>query len=144
MVWVIHSDWLERQFDGTDPLDLDGVGDTINLAIVTDAVVDPDTVPIYPGALTPVDEGGTAWTGPVALANKVCGLDGSEDLVFNSDDPATIAQDGSGFTDGETLILYGATNGYILCHFTAPSAFGNVSGPLTIDFATAGIWKLNI
>lgn len=144
MAWVIHSDWLERHFDGTQSLDLDGAGaTTINLGIVTEASVDADTNALYTG-LTPVATG-TAWTGPVALANPTMGLNGSNNLVFDADDPSVIAQDvGGGFTDGRTLVLYETTNNYILAHHTEGSAFGNVSGTVTIVFDANGIFTVTI
>lgn len=140
MTWVVHSKWRERHSDGTQPLDLDGVGaDTIRLGIVTEAVINPDTNDLYTG-LTAVATG-TGWTGPVALANLTCGLDGSFNLVFDADNPAQIAQDAAGFSNGRSLVLYEATNNYILCHHTEGSVFGNVSGPLNIAFDAAGIYE---
>lgn len=144
MTWVVHSDWLERHFDGTEALDLDAAsgGDTINLGIVTESSIDPDTNALYSG-LTAVGTA-TAWTGPVALANISCGLDGSNNLVFDADDPSVIAQDASGFTDGRSLVLYDTTNSYIIAHHTEASTFGNVSGTITISLDAGGIWELTI
>ncbi len=142
MAWVPHSDWFERQMDGTAALDLDGVGSTINLGIVTESSIDADTDNLYSG-LTAVGTA-TAWTGPVALASKTCGLDGSNNVVFDAADPSQIAQDGSGFTTARSLVLYYATDSYILAHHTEGSAFGNQAGPITIEFATGGIIQWTI
>jgi len=144
MAWVVHSDWLERQFNGTEFLDLAGAGtDTINLGIVTNASIDADTDALY-SSLTPVATG-TAWTGPVALANKTCALNGSGNLVFDADDPAVIAQDAiGGFSNARSLVIYDPTNSYIIAHHTEGSAFGNVSGTITITFSANGIWQLTI
>lgn len=144
MAWVVHSDWLERQFDGTDALDLDSAvgGATIKLGIVTESVIDADTDPLFSG-LTAVGTA-TAWTGPVTLANISCGLDGSADLVFDADDPSVIAQDGSGFTNGRSLVVYDDTNSFIIAHHTEGANFGNTTGTITITFAAGGIWKLTI
>lgn len=144
MAWTVHSDWLERHFDGTEALDLDGIGaDTINLGIVTNATIDPDTNALYSG-LTAVSTG-TAWTGPVALANITCGLNGSNNLAFDADDPAVISQDaGGGFSNARSLVLYDTTNSYILAHHTEASAFGNVSGTITITLDAAGIFIITI
>ena len=141
MTWVTHTSWVERQHDGVQALDLDGAGaDAVNLAIVTDAVVNPDTDTTYPGTLTAVATA-TGWTGPVALANLTCGLDGSFDNVFDADDPSVIAQDAGGFANGRSLVIYETTNGRILGHHTEGAAFGNVAGPITITFNAAGILK---
>ena len=143
MAWVCHSAWLERHFDGTQALDLDGVGaTTINLGIVTEAVIDQDTDNLYTG-LTPVATG-TGWTGPVALSNLTCGLNGSNNLAFDADDPTDVAQDASGFTNGRSLVLYETVNNFILAHNTEASAFGNVAGPISITLDVAGILVFNI
>lgn len=144
MTWQVHSDWLERMFDGTEALDLDGVGSTINLGIVTESAIDPDTNALYSG-LTAVATG-TGWTGPVALATKTCGLNGSNNLLFDADDPSQIAQDaGGGFANGRSLVLYGSVNSYIIASHIEGSVFGNVSGPITVQFdATNGIWVATI
>ena len=72
MAWVVHSDWLERHFDGTDAQDLDVIGAhaDIKMGIVTEAAINPDTNALYSG-LTAVATA-TAWTGPVALNNATC------------------------------------------------------------------------
>lgn len=144
MTWVVHSDWLERQFDGTQALDLDAAlaGDTINLGIVTESTINADTNALYSG-LTAVATA-TGWTGPVALANITCGLDGSNDLVFDADDPAVIALDAGGFANGRSLVIYEATNSYIIAHHTEGAIFGNVSGSITITLNANGFWVLSI
>lgn len=144
MAWVPHSDWFERQMDGTAALDLDDAvgGSTINLGIVTDTSIDPDTNNLYSG-LTAVGTA-TAWTGPVALSSKTCGLNGSNNVVFDAADPSQIAQDGSGFTTGRCLVLYYPTDSYILCHHNHGSSFGNQAGPITITLDAAGIIQWTI
>ncbi len=144
MAWVPHSDWFERQMDGTAVLDLDDAvgGSVIKLGIVTEAAVNPDTANLYSG-LTAVGTA-TGWTGPVTLTSKTCGLDGSNDVVFDAADIAQIAQDASGFTNGRTLVLYYATDSYILCAHDHGSSFGNVAGPITISFDANGILKWTI
>jgi hypothetical protein len=145
MTWVVHSDWLERQFDGTQALDLDSAagGSTINMGIVTESSINPDTNNLFTG-LTAVGTG-TGWSGPVALSNITCGLNGSNNLVFDADDPAVIAQDaGSGFSNGRSLVLYETTNNFIIAHHTEAAAFGNVSGTITITLDANGIWVLTI
>lgn len=144
MTWTVHSDWLERHFDGTQALDLDAAlaGDTIKLGIVTEATINPDTNALYTG-LTAVATG-TAWTGPITLANISCGLNGSNNLVFDADDPAVIAQDAGGFSNARSLVVYEDTNKYIIAHHTEGATFGNVSGSITITLNANGIWVLTI
>ncbi len=144
MTWIVHSKWLERQFDGTQALDLDAVlaGDVIKLGIVTESAINPDTIDLFT-ALTAVGTA-TGWTGPVTLANITCGLNGSVDLAFDSDDPAVIAQDAGGFTNGRSLVIFEDTNKYIIASHIEAAVFGNVSGTITITLNAAGIWILSI
>jgi hypothetical protein len=144
MAWVPHSKIQERHYDGTAALDLDATlgGTTINLGIVTESSIDPDTDSLYSG-LTPVATA-TGWTGPVAMANLTCALDGSNDMAYDADDPAQIAQDASGFANGRSLVLYRADDSYILASYTHPQAFGNVNGPINITLNAAGYLKMTI
>jgi hypothetical protein len=141
----VHSDWLERQFDGTDALDLDAAvgGETIKLGIFTEAAIDPDVID-QSADLTAV-AAGDDWTGPVTLANIACGLNGSDNLVFDGDDPSTIAQDAdNGFADGRSLAIFDNTGDFILLSHIEDSVFGNVGGPITITFNASGLWVLTI
>jgi len=144
MVWVVHSKWLERHDDGTDPLDLDSTlgGAVIKLGIVTNAVINPDTDTLF-ATLTAVATN-IGWTGPITLLNLSSALDGSFDLVFDADDVAQIATDAGGFTDGRSLVLFESVNDHILAHSTEPIVFGNTTGPITITFSVSGIWKKTI
>jgi len=142
MTWVAHSKIQERAGDGTAPLDLDDTvsGTTIILGIVTESSIDKHTNSLYSG-LTPVATA-TGWTGPVALANKTFALNVSDELVFDADDPAQIAEDASGFSDGRTVVLYRSDDSYILDSYTHPQAFGNVNGPINITLDANGIHKI--
>lgn len=145
MTWVVHSSWLERQFDGTQALDLDAAagGSTINLGIVTESSINPDTNSLYSG-LTPVATG-TEWTGPVTLSNISCGLNGSNNLAFDADDLALISLDADdGFLDGRSLVIYESTSSRILAHHTEASVFGNAASPIDINFNAAGIFLFAI
>ena len=126
---------------GNKVYDMDG--DTFKLAIVTNAIV--PTVgtpnPHYGGAGTTnfassAVATGTSWTGPVTLANVSWSLVSSVP-TFRADNPATIAQDASGFTDGRWGIIYDFTDTNNRC--VAFVDFGSdrtlVTGPLTIDWS---------
>lgn len=145
MTWVVHSSWLERQFDGTQALDLDAAvgGATINLGIVTESSINADTNSLYSG-LTPVATG-TEWTGPITLTNISCGLDGSFNLIFDADDPDLIALDAvDGFLDGRSMVLYESTSSRILAHHTEPSTFGNAASPIDINVNAGGFFAFAI
>jgi len=144
MTWQVHSKWLERHFDGTQALDLDAVlaGDTIKLGIVSESSISPDTNNLYSG-LTAVATA-TGWAGPVTLANITCSLNGSFNLVFDADDPAVIALDASGFSDGRSLVIYEDTNKYIIATHIEAAVFGNVTGTITITLNANGVWVMTI
>ena len=143
MAWVVHSAWLERHFDGTDVQDLDVIGAhaDIKMGIVTEAAINPDTNSLYSG-LTAVATA-TAWTGPVAINNATCGLTAGN-LIFDMDDPAVIAQDAGGFTNGRTLVIYESTTSYIIASYIHTAAFSLVSGSVTITLDATGVWTLTI
>jgi hypothetical protein len=139
---VVHSKWLEDFFSGALDADFGGTGASDFVwGFATNTSIDPDMVDDI-SDLTLVATG-TAWTGPVDLANEVCGLDGSKDLLFDADDPAQIAQDASGgFSNGRTQFI-GISGGPIIVSQVEASAFGNVDGPLSGGWPN-GIWKLTI
>lgn len=136
-----HSAWFELQMNGGLSLDLDGVGSSsIMIGIVTESAINAHTDSLY-SSLTPVGTA-TGWTGPVALSNLSAALDGSNDWVFDADDPAQIAQDASGFSNGRTIVVYDNATSRILYSHTEASTFGNVAGPLTIGFSASGMLKV--
>tara|TARA_R110000772_G_scaffold81597_5_gene173505 strand:- start:1085 stop:1513 length:429 start_codon:yes stop_codon:yes gene_type:complete len=142
MTFQVHSSPIERHYDGTESLDLDGVGAiTVNMGIVTEAAIDPDTNTLYSG-LTAVATN-VGWTGPVAVANLVCGLDGSFDLLFDADDPAQVPYDAAGFANGRSIVLYLSGTSYIIASHINGVAFGNNVGPINISWPN-GIWKNTI
>jgi len=139
----MHSAPWERQCDGTQAIDYDGVGTAINIAIVTESSIDPDTNTLFT-SLTEVS-GTNYWgLGGELVGSKTCALDGSNNLVFDAADPTIITQSAGGFSTGRSLVLYETTNNYIICHFTAATVFGNTVDDLTITYDAAGIWKMNI
>ena len=145
MAWQIHSKWIENQLNATSALDLDGASGAspIHLGFVTESVINPDTINLY-SQLTPVATG-TAWTGTVPLVNMTCGLNASNNVVFDADDPAPIAKDAvGGFANANAAVLFDLTSGAILATAIEPAAFGNVAGTLTASFDVAGIMSFII
>ena len=142
MAFVVHSDWITRQFDGTASLDLDDTvgGSTINLGIVTESSINPDTVSLF-SSLTAVGTA-TGWTGPVTLSSKTFDDSGGVH-TFDAADISQIAQDAGGFTTGRTVVIYDSSTSYILATSVEASVFGNVSGPLDITFDAAGIFTIS-
>ena len=141
-----HSAWYEYQHNGGG-IDMDGAGvATFKLAIVTNAAtINADTTNLWSSISThQVSTGGTAYTGPITLTSPTAGLDGSSNWVFDCADPAQIAQDASGFSNGRSLIVYEDATGRILWSHTEDTDFGNVSTIIDISFGAGGILGTNI
>ena len=147
MALNIHSKWLERQFDGTEAMDLDATAtpSDIRIGIFTNSTINVDTVEDM-ADLTEVATG-TSYTGPVALTGESCSLSAGN-LVFDANDPGVWSQDASGFTNGRSLALmkYSGTaaNDYVLASHIEGSAFSIQDGDITVTFNASGIWTLSI
>lgn len=141
-----HSAWFERAFDGTAPLDLDATGAaTVKLAILTSsATLNADTSNTYSGVSANEVSGTNYTSAGYTLSGLTAGLDGSNNWAFDANDLSEIAQSGSGFSNGRSLIVYETGGGYILYSHTADADFGNVAGPLNIGFDAAGILGVTI
>lgn len=120
-------------------------GDTLKLALVTNTTVPSlsTAAPHYGGTgttnfATNAVATGTAWTGPVTLANKSWSLV-SNVPTFRADNPATIAQDAGGFTNARWGIIYNDTDANKRCiaFVDLGSDRSLVSGSLAIDWSGA-------
>lgn len=120
-------------------------GDTLKLALVTNTTVPSlsTAAPHYGGTgttnfATNAVATGTSWTGPVTLANKSWSLV-SNVPTFRADNPATIAQDASGFTNARWGIIYNDTDANKRCiaFVDLGSDRSLVSGSLAIDWSGA-------
>lgn len=138
----VHSTWLVEQFDGTANIDLDDTvdGDDVRFGIYTESAINQHTVDNV-SALTAVATG-TAWTGPVSLANMTFAKNGSNQPTFDADDPAQIAQDAGGFSDGRSVVVFLQSTGRILWNYIHGSVFGNVGGPINITVNANGFFNI--
>lgn len=127
--------------------------DTIKLAII-DNVITPtadDTDPQW-GVGSGVDydanevstAGGYA-AGGLSCANPALTRSGAV-ATFDTDDPPTIAQDGSGFTDGYWGILYSdtATNKEAIGFLDLGGPVSEQAGPITISWNASGILTITV
>ena len=122
--------------------------DTIKLALI-DNVVTPtanDATPMW-GAGSGVDydtnevsTGGGYVAGGRECANPTA-TRSTDTITFDADDPATITQDGSGFTDAYYGILYSdtATNKEAIGFLDLDGPVSEQDGPITISWDDAGI-----
>lgn len=126
-----------------DGWDLSSGGDTFNLAIVDNTTTPTrDTAsPHYGGTgttnfATNAVATATSWTGPVALANTIFSEAAANTFRFDADDPATIAQDAGGFTNGYWAIVYNNTDVNKQCLLAI-----DLGGPVSL---TSGALDINI
>lgn len=122
--------------------------DTIKLALI-DATITPtanDSDPQW-GAGSGVDYDGNEvavtggyTTGGLACANPSA-VRSTGTITFDADDPATISQDASGFTDAYWGILYSdtATNKEAIGFLDLGGPVSEQDGPITISWGGSGI-----
>jgi len=125
--------------------------DTIKLALIDNAITPTanDTDPQW-GAGSGVDydgnevgTGGGYTTGGLACANPSVTRSG-DTTTFDADDPATISQNGSGFTDAYWGILYSdtATNKDAIGFLDLGGPVSEQAGPITISWGAGGIFTI--
>ena len=91
-----------------------------------------------------VATGGTSYTGPVALAGASWSEAAANTFRLDFTDPATLAQDASGFTDGYWMIIYNNTdaNDDCLCAIDLGGPISLVGGSLDVNFNANGILQV--
>ena len=132
--------------------DWDMNSDTFNYGIVTNATVPTrDTAaPHWNGTGTTdfsaneTGTGGTSYTGPVALSGLSWSEAAANTFRLDFSDPATLAQDASGFTTGYWAIIYNATdaNKRCLCAIDLGGPVSLTAGSLDINFNANGIFQI--
>ncbi len=127
--------------------------DTIKLALITNGVTPTanDTDPQW-GAGSGVDydgnevgTGGGYTAGGLACANPAF-TRSSGVGTFDADDPATIAQNGSGFTNAYYGILYSdtATNKDCIGFLDLGGPVSEQAGPIDINWNASGIFTITV
>ena len=127
--------------------------DTIKLAII-DNVITPtanDTDPQWGvGSGVDYDANEVSTAGGYVAGGLACAtptLNRSAAVsTFNADDPATIAQNGAGFTDGYWGILYSdtATNKEAIGFLDLGGPVSEQAGPITISWNVSGILTITV
>lgn len=130
--------------------DLDG--DSFSYGIVTNATVPTrDTAAPHWGgtgttnfATNQVATGGTSYTGPVALVSPVWSEAAANTFRWDFDDPATLAQDASGFTNGYYMIIYNNTdaNKRACAAIDLGGPISLVTGSLDVNINANGIFQV--
>jgi hypothetical protein len=125
--------------------------DTIKLALIGNVITPTanDTDPQW-GIGSGVDydgnevgTGGGYTTGGLACANPSVTRSG-DTTTFDADDPATISQNGSGFTNAYWGILYSdtATNKDAIGFLDLGGPVSEQDGPITISWGASGIFTI--
>ncbi|HFE45914.1 MAG TPA: hypothetical protein ENJ18_10565 [Nannocystis exedens] len=142
MVWNIYDRYREGQHDSRQ---INPETGTLKAAIVSSLYTPDQNVHEFFSDITN-EVSGTGYTaGGNQCLNPAVTMDSAGLITFDADDPAQWAQDPAGFSNGRRFILYfdtGVTTTSRLLAFSDAEAadFGNVSGPLTLQMAAAGIW----
>lgn len=143
MAWVIFHNFLENQ-EGGDAINLEAAGDDIRCMLI-----DNTRAPVQATDETMVDIDDNEVTGTnytaggydiasqdISLAAGTVKFD-CEDLTWN--------QSGSGFSDAYYAVLYKYTgtpaNDRVIAYADLSGPVGNVSGDLTLEMDTNGIFQ---
>ena len=142
MAWVPYDAYLENRYTAEYTAAIDHEGDTFKICICTVTYTPNRATHIYYDDLTNEVTGTNYTAGGNEVANPDVGV-AANVVTFDADDPATWAQDGSGFNDGRIAVLYkdsgvaGTSN--LVAYNDFGSSKGNVDGDLAIELAADGI-----
>jgi hypothetical protein len=123
--------------------DVDYAADTIKVTIMTSSYSFSAAHDAFDDLSNEVS--GTNYTDDgMTLATKT--TSSANPCVWDADD-VTLAQSGSGFSNGRGFTVYkdSATDStsWLICNHTAGSDFGNVAGSLTIQWSSNGIVRVS-
>lgn len=145
--WNLYDSFREHQFTA-DQFDLeDTVTYTFKVAIVTNSYTPDQNAQDYWDDVSANEVSGTGYTaGGNAAANPSVTMDAAGLVTFDADDPAQWTQDAAGFTDGRRFILYAdsgtpSTSPLIAYSDAEAADFGNVDGPVSVQFDADGIFE---
>lgn len=137
-------DWYTSAAKKLSDNDFDFLADTIKMWISTNSYT-YSAAHDFANDLTSEVTGTNYTAGGMTLANK--STSSADPCVWDADDVA-IAQSGAGFSNGRNLVIYKDTGtpstAPLICRFGASADFGNVSGPLTIQWAATGIIRVDL
>lgn len=147
MAWVPYDNYLKKYLTLDNSIDHDdNASTTVKIAIVTSSYT-PDRAAhdFWNDASTYEVSGANYTAGGNTLGNKTVTVN-SNTVKFDSDDPATWAQSGSGFNNGRYAIMYKDTgtpsSSPLMAYYDLGSNKGNVDGDLTFQLDAAGIFTL--
>ena len=147
MAWNLYDIFRHKQVaNNSEAIDLNTPGGNgIKIALVTSAYSPNQNTHDFWDDVSANEVSGTNYTaGGNVCANPGTSLDGSGNVVFDADDPATWSADGSGFSNARRAIMYrdtgtGSTSQLIAYSDDFGADKGNVGGDFSIALAAAGI-----
>lgn len=137
-------DWYTSFAKNLSDNDIDFLADTMKCAIVTSTYTFSAAHDFFDDITNEVS--GTNYTaGGATLANK--STSSADPCVWDCDD-ISIAQSGSGFSNGRRFVIYKSTGtagtSPLVCSHAAAADFGNISGALTVQINSSGLVRLDL
>lgn len=146
-VWTRYDKWVKGQLDASETnLPLTFTTDTIRMMILTSAYTPNKATDGFRSDIVANEVSGTNYTARgILLSGKYVTLTSGVITIGAAD--ITVSQSGSGFSTGQTLVIYkdSGTNSTspLIAFNNVGSAFGNLVGDLSILINTNGILALN-
>ena len=148
MAWNLYDIFRRKQIaKEATAVDLNTPGGNgIKIALVTSGYTPNQNTHDFFDDASASEVSGTGYTaGGNVCANPAVSMDGSGNIDFDADDPATWAENAGGFTNARRAILYrdtgtGSTSELIAYSDDFGADKGNVGGDLAIALAAAGIF----
>lgn len=147
MAWVIFGKFIESQFSATPKAAVNFDSADIRLMLCNDnaapaATGTEDLADMLAGSVQECS--GTNY-GRKDLSGVAFTLSNATG-TFDASDPATYSQDSSGFSNARYAVLYvhNASDASTTCiaYYDFGANKGNVSGSLTLEFSSAGIFTV--
>lgn len=142
MAWVPFDSYIKGKYTGEFTAFVDHDADTFKVSIHTVTYSPNRATHQYHDDLTNEVTGTNYTAGGNEVANPAVTV-AANVITFDADDPATWAQDGSGFNDGRIAVLYKDSGASATSNLVAYNDFGsskgNVDGDLAIELAADGI-----
>jgi hypothetical protein len=142
MTWTLYTPFKEKLFTLANTIDFDGT-DTIKCAWLTSAYTASASHAFF-GSISANEVSGTNYSagGNEVASTTVTTSAGT--VTVDGQDPATWSQHSSGFSNGRTIVVYKDTSSAATSPLIAYNTFstnqGNVSGDLTVQLSTSGIF----
>jgi len=145
MAWVVYDSYLKGLLTETDVVYIEHETDTFKIAMTTVTYTPNRATHQHFDNITNEVTGTNYTAGGNACANPAVTVSANV-IKFDSDDPTTWSQSGTGFSDARIAVLYKDTGTAATSNLVAYNDFGaskgNVDGDFTIELDADGIATL--